>query len=110
MLFYLIKVPDHWVRQGYNSLCFAPYATTNIVFDNLYLWFVSLSDDLLKNHTHFLLYRNPALEDQACDRVYRMGQKKEVSIHKFVCKETIEERILALQKKKSQLASDVLAG
>ena len=54
--------------------------------------------------------RNPALEDQACDRVYRMGQKKEVVIHKFICKDTIEERIQALQKKKSQRASDVLAG
>lgn len=57
-----------------------------------------------------LLCRNPALEDQACDRIYRMGQTRSVHIHKFVCSDTIEERILQLQKKKTQLANDVLTG
>ncbi|XP_072019140.1 transcription termination factor 2-like isoform X2 [Amphiura filiformis] len=62
------------------------------------------------NHLFLLdMHWNPALEDQACGRVYRMGQTKEVHIHKFVCEDTIEERILSLKKRKSQIASGVLA-
>lgn len=63
------------------------------------------------NHLFMMdMHWNPALEDQACDRVYRVGQRKNVKIHKFICKDTIEERILTLQKKKTQLAKDVLSG
>ncbi|XP_022098307.1 transcription termination factor 2-like [Acanthaster planci] len=63
------------------------------------------------NHLFLLdMHWNPALEDQACDRIYRVGQTNNVSIHKFVCRNTIEERILELQKSKSKLASDVLSG
>ncbi|KAK6185605.1 hypothetical protein SNE40_007803 [Patella caerulea] len=56
------------------------------------------------------IHWNPALEDQACDRIYRVGQKRDVVIHKFVCKDTIEEKIVDLQKKKTQLADNVLSG
>ncbi|XP_033633463.1 transcription termination factor 2-like [Asterias rubens] len=63
------------------------------------------------NHLFLLdMHWNPALEDQACDRVYRVGQKNNVSIHKFVCIDTIEMRIRELQKAKSKLATDVLSG
>jgi transcription termination factor 2 len=34
---------------------------------------------------------------QACDRIYRVGQKREVTIHKFLCDDTVESRILQLQ-------------
>ena len=47
---------------------------------------------------------------QACDRIYRVGQTKEVYIHKFLCEETIERRILDLQEKKLALADGVLTG
>lgn len=50
------------------------------------------------------------MESQACDRVYRIGQTKEVNIHKFICQNTIEERIMELQEKKLSLASRVLEG
>ncbi|XP_048745647.2 transcription termination factor 2-like isoform X3 [Ostrea edulis] len=53
---------------------------------------------------------NPSLEDQACDRIYRVGQTKDVFIHRFLCKDTIEERIVALQQKKQDLAKSVLTG
>lgn len=53
---------------------------------------------------------NPSLEDQACDRIYRVGQTKDVFIHRFLCKDTIEERIVALQQKKQELAKSVLTG
>lgn len=51
---------------------------------------------------------NPAVEDQAADRAHRIGQTNPVEIHRLVVKETIEERILQLQKKKKELAASVL--
>ncbi|TKR71873.1 hypothetical protein L596_019406 [Steinernema carpocapsae] len=63
------------------------------------------------NHLFLLdLHWNPALENQACDRIYRMGQRKNVFIHKFICKDTIEQRVLELQNTKTELANGVLDG
>ncbi|XP_073824210.1 transcription termination factor lodestar [Musca autumnalis] len=56
------------------------------------------------------LHWNPQLEAQAQDRVYRVGQKKDVIIYKFMCKDTVEERIKALQDHKMELANGVLTG
>uniref|UniRef100_A0A0K0DHA3 Helicase ATP-binding domain-containing protein n=1 Tax=Angiostrongylus cantonensis TaxID=6313 RepID=A0A0K0DHA3_ANGCA len=56
------------------------------------------------------LHWNPALELQACDRVHRMGQTREVHIHKLIMKQSIEERVLSLQMKKMGLAENVLKG
>ncbi|XP_077677903.1 transcription termination factor 2 isoform X2 [Eretmochelys imbricata] len=63
------------------------------------------------NHLFLLdMHWNPALEDQACDRIYRVGQKNNVVIHRFVCEETVEEKISQLQTKKKDLAQQVLSG
>ncbi|KAM3728182.1 Transcription termination factor [Dirofilaria immitis] len=63
------------------------------------------------NHLFLVdLHWNPALEQQACDRIYRIGQTKNVFVHKLVCLETIEERVLALQQIKQTLSKDVLEG
>lgn len=63
------------------------------------------------NHLFLLdLHWNPQLESQACDRVYRVGQKREVTIHRFLCNETVEVKIRDLQKKKLDLADSVLTG
>uniref|UniRef100_A0A914ZAY7 Transcription termination factor 2 n=1 Tax=Panagrolaimus superbus TaxID=310955 RepID=A0A914ZAY7_9BILA len=63
------------------------------------------------NHLFLLdLHWNPALEQQACDRIYRVGQTKDVFIHKLICKNTIEQRVLDLQERKVQLAASVLEG
>ncbi|NWW37269.1 TTF2 factor, partial [Panurus biarmicus] len=63
------------------------------------------------NHLFLLdMHWNPALEDQACDRIYRVGQQKNVVIHRFVCEGTVEEKILQLQKRKKGLAQQVLSG
>ncbi|NXF82677.1 TTF2 factor, partial [Sclerurus mexicanus] len=63
------------------------------------------------NHLFLLdMHWNPALEDQACDRIYRVGQQKDVVIHRFVCEGTIEEKILQLQRRKKGLAQQVLSG
>ncbi len=57
---------------------------------------------------HFDRWWNPAVENQATDRAFRIGQKKNVLVHKFVCRGTIEERIDALITGKKQLAESVL--
>ncbi|KAM4699895.1 transcription termination factor 2 isoform 2-T2 [Discoglossus pictus] len=63
------------------------------------------------NHLFLLdMHWNPALEDQACDRIYRVGQRKDVVIHRFVCLGTVEEKISQLQEKKKELAKKVLSG
>uniref|UniRef100_A0A0N4ZFP5 Helicase C-terminal domain-containing protein n=1 Tax=Parastrongyloides trichosuri TaxID=131310 RepID=A0A0N4ZFP5_PARTI len=59
------------------------------------------------NHIFMLdLHWNPFNEDQACDRIYRIGQTKNVFIHKFVCKDTIEKRVMELQEKKRALSDE----
>ncbi|NXQ97479.1 TTF2 factor, partial [Sagittarius serpentarius] len=63
------------------------------------------------NHLFLLdMHWNPALEDQACDRIYRVGQRKDVVIHRFVCEGTVEEKIVQLQRSKKVLAQQVLSG
>jgi non-specific serine/threonine protein kinase len=58
---------------------------------------------------HFDRWWNPAVENQATDRAYRIGQKKNVLVHKFVCRGTLEERIDKLITEKRALADAVLA-
>ncbi len=53
------------------------------------------------------IHWNPALEQQCGDRIYRVGQKKPVTIYKFLCENTIEERIETIQKQKTELAMKV---
>ena len=59
---------------------------------------------------HFDRWWNPAVENQATDRAFRIGQKRNVLVHKFVCRGTIEERIDALIEEKRQLAADLIEG
>src|SRR5437773_11508909 len=53
---------------------------------------------------------NPAVEDQATDRAYRIGQHKNVLVHKLVCRGTVEERIDRLIEDKQAMVRGVLAG
>uniref|UniRef100_A0A671ST22 Transcription termination factor 2 n=1 Tax=Sinocyclocheilus anshuiensis TaxID=1608454 RepID=A0A671ST22_9TELE len=63
------------------------------------------------NHLFLIdMHWNPALEDQACDRIYRVGQSRDVTIHRFVCDGTVEDKISSLQEKKKVLAQKVLSG
>lgn len=63
------------------------------------------------NHViHFDRWWNPAIEAQATDRAFRIGQKKNVFVHKFVCKDTIEEKINEMLISKTRLAKSVIGG
>lgn len=57
---------------------------------------------------HFDRWWNPAVENQATDRAYRIGQKRNVLVHKFVCRGTIEDKIDSLIEEKKGLAHDLL--
>ena len=59
---------------------------------------------------HYDPWWNPAAENQATDRAYRIGQDKPVFVHKLICQSTVEERIQEMQEKKDGLAGDLLAG
>jgi non-specific serine/threonine protein kinase len=59
---------------------------------------------------HFDRWWNPAVENQATDRAFRIGQKKNVIVHKFVCKGTVEEKIDQLISTKAGLATELLEG
>ena len=59
---------------------------------------------------HFDRWWNPAVEDQATDRAYRIGQKRNVLVHKLVCRGTVEERIDALIASKKGLSNEILEG
>ncbi|MFQ5502056.1 MAG: DEAD/DEAH box helicase, partial [Phycisphaerae bacterium] len=58
---------------------------------------------------HFDRWWNPAVENQATDRAFRIGQKSNVLVHKFVTRGTIEERIDAMIAEKRQMAEEILA-
>lgn len=59
---------------------------------------------------HFDRWWNPAVENQATDRAYRIGQKKNVLVHKFICRGTVEEKIDALIENKLGLSHTILEG
>ena len=59
---------------------------------------------------HFDRWWNPAVENQATDRAFRIGQRKSVLVHKFICRGTIEDHIDQLIESKQQLVKGVLEG
>ncbi len=59
---------------------------------------------------HFDRWWNPAVENQATDRAFRIGQTRNVLVHKFVCRGTVEEKIDQLIESKRGLARDLLEG
>ena len=53
---------------------------------------------------------NPAVENQAADRVHRIGQRNPVTVYRLIAADTVEERVLELHKEKRQIAEDMLDG
>jgi SNF2 family DNA or RNA helicase len=58
---------------------------------------------------HYDMWWNPAVENQATDRVHRMGQKQNVSVYKLITLGTIEEKIVAMQKKKMGVVKKIVS-
>ncbi len=58
---------------------------------------------------HFDRWWNPAVESQATDRAFRIGQQRNVLVHKFICPGTLEERIDRLLETKKSLAQSLLS-
>jgi superfamily II DNA or RNA helicase len=62
------------------------------------------------NHViHFDRWWNPAVENQATDRAYRIGQSRNVLVHKFICRGTVEEKVDQMIQRKSALAEQLVA-
>ncbi|MGB7347638.1 MAG: DEAD/DEAH box helicase [Pirellulaceae bacterium] len=59
---------------------------------------------------HFDRWWNPAVEDQATDRAFRIGQKRNVLVHKFVCRGTLEEKIDDMIRGKKELSRELFGG
>ena len=57
---------------------------------------------------HYDPWWNPAAENQATDRAYRIGQDKPVFVHKLICKDTVEQRIQQMQERKSHISDSIL--
>jgi SNF2 family DNA or RNA helicase len=83
--------------------------------ENLKLFLISLKAgglglNLTKAEYVFILdpWWNPAVEQQAIDRAHRIGQENKVFTYKFITKNTVEEKILNLQRKKLKLATDLI--
>jgi len=71
---------------------------------------VGLNLTAANNVIHFDRWWNPAVEDQATDRAYRIGQRRDVLVRRFVCRGTLEERIDEVLAAKRDLADRVIAG
>ncbi|XP_060839686.1 transcription termination factor 2 [Rhopalosiphum padi] len=66
---------------------------------------------VVANHLFLVdIHWNPQLEAQACDRVYRVGQKKPVNVYKFICNNTIEASIQTIQTQKLEIANNIFGG
>ncbi|MCX5877538.1 MAG: C-terminal helicase domain-containing protein, partial [Deltaproteobacteria bacterium] len=57
---------------------------------------------------HFDRWWNPAVENQATDRAFRIGQNRNVLVHKFICRGTVEEKIDELMEEKKDLSDGIL--
>lgn len=92
------------IVQKFNSDAYIPYIVLTVKAAGTGLNLVAA------NHViHFDRWWNPAVENQASDRAYRIGQKKKVFVHKLVSTGTIEEKIDELITSKQSLADHILS-
>ena len=87
---------------------FQKQATHPILIATLKTGGVGLNLTSASNVIHYDLWWNPAIENQATDRVYRIGQKEDVMVYRFITKGTLEEQIDSMIKDKLELAGMTL--
>src|SRR6056297_1888879 len=92
------------IVEAFNSEAYYPFIVLSLKAGG-----VGLNLTAANHVVHFDRWWNPAVETQATDRVFRIGQQKNVMVHKFVTKGTIEEKIDAMIEDKKQLANDILS-
>jgi len=98
-----VKRRNEMVEQ-FNSEHYIPYMVLSLKAGG-----VGLNLTAANHVIHFDRWWNPAVENQATDRAFRIGQTKNVMVHKFVTKGTIEEKIDAMIEEKQKLAGDILS-
>ena len=84
--------------------CFQNERTANTMILSLKAGGTGLNLTAAKHVIHFDLWWNPAVEAQATDRAYRIGQKENVMVYRMITKDTFEEKINDMLKKKKELA------
>jgi non-specific serine/threonine protein kinase len=84
---------------------YVPYAVISIKAGGVGLNLTAANHVVMFDHWY-----NPAVEAQATDRTYRIGQTKNVTVYNFICKNTIEEKIDEMLQAKKDLAHDVIDG
>lgn len=98
-----VKKRNEMVKE-FNSEKYVPYMVLSLKAGGVGLNLTSA------NHVvHFDRWWNPAVENQATDRAFRIGQTKNVIVHKFVTKGTIEEKIDSIIAEKQKLSKDLLS-
>ena len=98
-----VKRRNEMVEQ-FNGEQYVPYMVLSLKAGG-----VGLNLSAANHVIHFDRWWNPAVENQATDRAFRIGQTKNVLVHKFVAKGTIEEKIDALIEEKQKLSGDILS-
>ncbi|KAI8914102.1 SNF2 family N-terminal domain-containing protein [Entophlyctis helioformis] len=93
---------DEAIRELYDN------RYTTVILVSLKCGGVGLNLNVASRVIMMDLWWNPAVEDQAIDRVHRIGQKSNVSVSRLVAKGTVEERIHALQEQKRKIAAGAL--
>lgn len=89
--------------DDFNGQAYVPYMVLSLKAGGVGLNLTSA------NHVvHFDRWWNPAVENQGTDRAFRIGQKKDVMVYKFITKGTIEEKINEMLEDKSKLSEDIL--
>jgi len=79
-------------------------AATRIMLVSLKAGGLGLNLTAASRVIHFDLWYNPAVENQATDRAFRIGQKRNVFVHRFITRNTFEEKIEAMLESKRELA------
>jgi len=97
-----VKKRNEMVKE-FNSEQYIPYMVLSLKAGG-----VGLNLTAANHVIHFDRWWNPAVENQATDRAFRIGQTKNVMVHKFVTKGTIEEKIDAMIEQKQKLSKDIL--
>jgi SNF2 family DNA or RNA helicase len=89
--------------EEFNGTRYVPYLVVSVKAGG-----VGLNLTAANHVVHFDRWWNPAVENQATDRAFRIGQKKPVVVYKFVTSGTLEEKIDALLQRKSSLSEQML--